>query len=171
MENIVSRIRISGTDVKVTEKKLVTSGMVGAAVCIEFDEIWAGLSKTAVFETGAVVKDVLITGEQVTVPHECLSKAGCTLRVGIYGTDMENNVVIPTVYGEIGWVNRGADPSGDESTDPKLPIWAQLQAEVEALKQNSPSGGLSVTYDKTTGELTITGSSVTYNEYKGEQVI
>ena len=67
---------MSGTDVEVTEKKPVTAGMVGAVVRIEFDATWAGLSKTAVFEAGSETRDVLIKGETVTIPHECLVKAG-----------------------------------------------------------------------------------------------
>ena len=47
--------------------------------------------------------------------------------MGIYAT-RGNELVIPTVYAAVGVVLNGADPSGDVSADPTLPVWAQIQA-------------------------------------------
>ncbi len=58
---------------------------------------------------------------------KCWTPSGTLVKVGIYAT-RGNELVIPTVYATIGVVLKGADPSGDTSTDPTLPIWAQLQA-------------------------------------------
>ena len=52
---------------------------------------------------------------------------GAAVKVGIYAT-RGDELVIPTVYATIGTVLKGADPSGDISADPTLPVWAQTQA-------------------------------------------
>lgn len=79
------------------------------------------------FSRGAVTKDVLDAGNEVAIPTETVSSAGVTLYMGVYGVDAENNVVIPTVWTELGVVQGAATPSGDASTDSSLPVWAQVQ--------------------------------------------
>lgn len=104
----------------------ITTGMVGKQVSFDFSADWDGLVKTAVFEGSGVTKDVTLSGDTAVIPHECLTAPGGMLRVGVYGTD--GTIQTPTVYTDIGQIERGADPSGDTSADPTLPIWAQLQA-------------------------------------------
>ena len=103
----------------------ITTGMVGKKVSFAFSEGWDGFVKTAVFEGSGVTKDVVLSGDAAVIPHECLAVPGGMLRVGVYGTD--GTVQTPTIYTDIGQIERGADPSGDESAEPTLPIWAQLQ--------------------------------------------
>lgn len=134
----------------------LTSGMSAAVeVGFGFSPDWLGLSKTAVFTNGRTTVDVLESQWSaqgtVPIPHEVLSEAGRRVMVGIYGTDGER-VVLPTVWAELGVVLPGADPSGDESTDPSLPVWAQLQAEIE-----SGGGGGGITPDEAIDALAETG--------------
>ena len=49
--------------------------------------------------------------------------------MGVYGAD-ESGVVLPTVWVSLGKIQPGADPSGDETADPSLPVWAQLQKQI-----------------------------------------
>ena len=104
----------------------ITTGMVGKKVSFDFSAEWDGLVKTAVFEGSGVKKDVALSGNAAEIPHECLTVPGGMLRVGVFGTD--GTIQTPTVYTDIGQIEQGADPSGDTSADPTLPIWAQLQA-------------------------------------------
>ena len=104
----------------------ITTGMVGKTVSFDFSAAWDGLVKTAVFEGSGVKKDVTLSGDTAVIPHECLTAPGGMLRVGVFGTD--GTIQTPTVYTDIGQIEQGADPSGDTSADPTLPIWAQLQA-------------------------------------------
>ena len=104
----------------------ITTGMVGKTVSFDFSAEWDGLVKTAVFEGSGVKKDVTLPGDTAVIPHECLTAPGGMLRVGVLGTD--GTIQTPTVYTDIGQIEQGADPSGDTSADPTLPIWAQLQA-------------------------------------------
>ena len=108
----------------------LTAGMSKAEnVRFVFSDDWDGLSKTAVFTDGVKTVDVLPSGwdgDTVPIPHEILTTAGRTVRVGVYGTNA-SGVVLPTVWVTLGKVQPAAEPSGDTSTDPTLPVWAQLQ--------------------------------------------
>ena len=108
----------------------LTAGMSRAeTVRFVFSDDWCGLSKTAVFTDGVKTVDVLPPGwdgDTVPIPHEILTTAGRTARVGVYGTNA-SGVVLPTVWVSLGKVQPAAEPSGDPSADPTLPVWAQLQ--------------------------------------------
>lgn len=113
--------------------ELLTAGMAKAVtVQFVFSPEWDGLTKTAVFSNGKTTVDVLAAnwdGDTVPVPHEVLAVPGRHARVGVYGAD-ESGVVLPTVWVSLGKVQPGADPSGDASADPSLPVWAQLQNQI-----------------------------------------
>ena len=105
----------------------LTSGMVGQPIHFEYSHDFDGLSVTAVFTDGKNTVDVVNPGSECIIPHEVLTNVGAMVKVGIYATK-GNELVIPTVYATIGVVLKGADPSGDVSADPTLPVWAQIQA-------------------------------------------
>lgn len=113
--------------------ELLTAGMSKAVtVQFVFSPEWDGLTKTAVFSNGKTTVDVLAAnwdGNTVPVPHEVLAVPGRHARVGVYGAD-ESGVVLPTVWVSLGKVQPGADPSGDVSADPALPVWQQLQKQI-----------------------------------------
>ena len=113
--------------------ELLTAGMSKAVtVQFVFSPEWDGLTKTAVFSNGKTTVDVLAAnwdGDTVPVPHEVLAVPGRHARVGVYGAD-ESGVVLPTVWVSLGKVQPGADPSGDASADPSLPVWAQMQKQI-----------------------------------------
>ena len=113
--------------------ELLTAGMSKAVtVQFVFSPEWDGLTKTAVFSNGKTTVDVLAAnwdGDTVPVPHEVLAVPGRHARVGVYGAD-ESGVVLPTVWVSLGKVQPGADPSGDASADPSLPVWQQLQQQI-----------------------------------------
>lgn len=122
------------------DPEIITSGSVGMPLSFEFSADWDGLSKTAVFSNGALTKDVILSTNEANIPHEVCETPWRTLTVGVYGTN-GGTIVIPTIYCVLGTVYPGADPSGDESTDPTLPVWAQLQAEIEEKIGEAPKNG------------------------------
>lgn len=124
----IARISVSGIRADVLDQLPVTSGTVGATVSVIFDTSWSGMQKTYVWRCGDVTKDDLTASG--IVPAEVLQKPWQHLFFGVYGT-MENKAT-PTVWADLGVVLPGADPSGDESADPQLPVWAQLQQKVAA---------------------------------------
>ena len=118
---------VSGT---VITSDNLTSGMVGRKAKIEFSEDWDGLRKTIVFQAGACTRDVINPGEVVEIPADVLKNHGNHLFVGAYGVS-DDGTVTPTIYAKGPYIMIGANPSGDESTDPTLPVWAQLQREID----------------------------------------
>lgn len=123
------KITVSSTRAVCSERPdPITTGMVGLRAEFIFSDDWDGLQKTAVCAGSGVTKDVLVVQDEITVPHECLTDPASDLKIGLYGTNSTGNIVIPTVYAYCGRLFRGADPSGDTSTDYTLPIWAQIQA-------------------------------------------
>lgn len=123
----IAEVKVAKTTCKTTPLVPIPKGIVGATVSIEYtDSAWDGVQKTVVFRS-AVTKDVLDAGSEVVVPAEVVSRAGVNLYMGVYGVDAANNVVVPTIWVELGLVHGAAAPSGDSSTDPSLPVWAQIQ--------------------------------------------
>ena len=112
----------------------LTSGMVGQPIHFEYSHDFDGLAVTAVFTDGKNTVDVVNPGNECIIPHEVLTTVGATVKVGIYAVKGDK-LVIPTIYAHIGVVLKGADPSGDASIDPTLPVWAQTQALIGNLSQ------------------------------------
>ena len=129
------QITCKGNSAICTRAARLTSGMVGLQCKFEFDGAWDGLARTAVFWAGNEKRDVLLQGAVCTVPWEVLKTAGYQLVIGVYGTNAEGTLVIPTVYAMCGGIASGADPSGEESTDPTLPVWGQLQGMIGNLAE------------------------------------
>lgn len=133
---ILAKIRVNGVQALPVDVKHIPKGIIGGQIAFEYtDHMWDGLTKTVVFQ-GAVTKDVVNAGDLVTIPPEVVQRAVPSLHVGVYGTDAENNIAIPTLWADLGRIRAAADPSGDESTDESLPVWAQLQEQVDDLKKN-----------------------------------
>ena len=128
----VAKINISGTTVKVSDLKTITTGMVGATVSIAYDDTWAGLNKQVVFKTAFLT----INADGTTIPHELLTLGGTTLKVGVYGYTDDGTIAIPTVYADLGRIKQGADPEGDEAAKPTLPVWARMQAQIDGVEES-----------------------------------
>ena len=120
------KVRYSKVNSRCMLREPLTSGMVGQPIHFEYSHDFDGLTLTAVFTNGKTTVDVLNPGNQCVIPHEVLDTVGEVVKVGIYAT-RGDELVIPTVYATIGVVLKGADPSGDISVDPTLPVWAQMQ--------------------------------------------
>lgn len=120
------KVTFNKTCGRCVQSEPLTSGMVGQPIEFEYSTDFDGLTLTAVFTNGKTTIDVLNPSCECVIPHEVLDTVGTVVKVGIYAVS-GNELVIPTVYATIGIVLKGADPSGDTSADPTLPVWAQLQ--------------------------------------------
>jgi hypothetical protein len=129
----VGTVYVKDNGAVAADLRVITSGMVGASVRIVFDSTWEGYNKTLVWKAGDVTKDD--TTASGVIPPEVLAVPGEQLVVGVYG--VRDGVVTPTVYAKMGQILPGADPSGDESTDPTLPVWVQVQEDIERLETAS----------------------------------
>lgn len=143
-------IKVDGSTAVPIFRKRIPAGIIGARVQFEFGAGWEGRSRTVVFQAGAVTKDVLLDpgDDTAVIPAELVAAPVNSLRVGVYGTKADGTA-LPTLWAELGRVYYAADPSGDETTDPSLPVWAQLQQQVDELKQSSGSGGVDFETDET----------------------
>jgi len=152
----LARIRVKDVRAMPECVKEVPRGITGATVRFEYlSPVWDNLNKTVVFR-GCVTKDVLNAGDVVAIPAEVVARAGKKLYVGVYGVDAENNVVIPTIWADLGTIQGAADPSGDESTDPCLPVWAQLEGRIKDLEHNGTGGGGLIINSDGKGNVAIT---------------
>ena len=129
MESI--EIEVSGAAAVVTKKQPVVSGTVGLPVVFHFDESWQKLEKIAVFRANGKIMDQICTQTETIVPWELLTKPGCHLWCGVYGCHKDGRVQLPTVWADLGQIEPGAEPSGDVSAEPTLPVWQQLSQDVE----------------------------------------
>lgn len=131
MEKIT--IQVSGNQVFVTNRQPLVAGTVGMPVEFTFDGHWQDLQKTAVFRCDGITYTVLELEDRAAIPWELLRKPGCTVYTGVYGASADGAVQTPTLWVELGTVQPGADPSGDESADPTLPVWQQLSNRLDSL--------------------------------------
>lgn len=126
------KISVTGALATVTQKPVLTSGTVGLGVEFTFDEAWTGLRKTAVFRCGnRPIPPVLCEEDRAQVPWEALEKPGCTLFVGVYGTDSEG-IDLPTVWSEVDRVREGATVP---DVDPSEPTPSAYEQTLAAAKQ------------------------------------
>ena len=130
----IASIEVSGVRALTRDHAVIPAGIVGATVSFTFtDPRWEALTKIAVFQ-GCTVRDVVMEAGPVVIPHETVAQPGCLLRVGVYGVDGDRKLVIPTLWATVGMIRDGADPSGDPSAEPTLPVWAQLSHRLDALE-------------------------------------
>ena len=94
-----------------SESEELTSGMVGRKIQILLDESWENLTKTYVFRAGDICRTVTGSGSTAVIPQEVLAHPFRRLYVGIYGTDGNGTLVIPTVMAEGPMIRYGADPT------------------------------------------------------------
>lgn len=104
-------IVVTGASIQATPNGILTSGMVGVPVLIEYGDGWDGLIKTANFKAGDFVRSRKNVGIETTVPWEVMRHSGKVLEVGIEGRDEDGNIVIPTVWASVSTILPGSNSS------------------------------------------------------------
>lgn len=142
----------------VSNSETLTAGMVGAKVKFTFSSDWTGYSKSAVFQADDVTK-VIIENQwddgECYIPHEVLEKAGEVLKVGVYGVKADKVTITPTIWASLGLVHEAVEPDEDDTTDPTLPVWAQLQADLDSRTKTRVVNITESTNDTFTADHTI----------------
>ena len=105
----------------VTEQELLTSGSAGVSfVSFSFSEDWDALDKTAVFRAGERWASVLLEEDGACpIPREVLRRGGKVLYAGVFGR-RGKEVVLPTVWAELGYIQPGARKGGEAGPAPDL---------------------------------------------------
>ena len=135
METI--KIHVTGSTAQVTACPPLVAGTVGMPVEYTFGEDWQDLHKTAVFRCDGVSYTVLALENAAVIPWELLQKPGWEVLSGVYGVSSDGTVQMPTLWVSLGRIQPGADPTGDESADPTLPVWQQVYDKVDSCVQQS----------------------------------
>ena len=132
---IIAKIQVSGVHAKTVYSNFVPAGIIGAEIEISYtDDIWRELRKTVVFR-GSVTKDVVTDASIVTIPPEVVETPNSALSVGVYGVDTDGSLVVPTLWADLGYIRPATDPSGDTTTAPSIPVWAQIQSMIGNLDE------------------------------------
>ena len=141
------KITVTGSNARITEKPVITSGTVGLPVEFTFDEAWEGLSKTAVFRAGSRSYPVSCVQSIAIVPWEVMEKGGVGLYIGVFGADEEGTVKIPTVWACVDTIAAGAQIPETVPAEPTADVYHQILAAankavagVEILRQEADSG-------------------------------
>lgn len=130
-------IEVTNNRASTKRGELLTKGQIGAQVQFTFNDHWTNMKKTAVFKRCGKTINVMDSewnGDIVTVPPEMTEEAGLLVHVGVYGISEDGKRITPTLYAPLGAVALGAEPDGDPSTDPTLPVWAQIQGDIDDIK-------------------------------------
>lgn len=137
----IARIEVGRTTGTCTRRGRIPAGIVGASVQVSFtDPVWHNLIKTVVFR-GKETRIAEFDGAVAVIPHEVVAEPGGTLYFGIFGHDPDSDLQIPLIEVRLGITEAATDANADPGTDPTLPIWAQLQQEIEEIKQQGPGSG------------------------------
>lgn len=131
---IIGEIIVQASSVNVTLHDKLPLGAAGLKVRFRFrDPAWEKLAKTAVFRNRSQTLDVAMEDDCAIIPQELLAQAMEGVDVGVYGTDSQKGLAIPTVWGRLGTVSSAANPSGDSAAEPTLPYWAQLKEQLDSV--------------------------------------
>lgn len=136
----IAKILVGTTSGTARNRLRIPARAAGLTVSVIFtDPAWNNLTKTVVFRgTGSRIAE--FDGKTAVIPWEVLSEPGTRVYFGIYGTDSENDMILPLIEVDIGVTENSANPQADPGTDPTLPVWAQLQEDIEELKDSVPGG-------------------------------
>lgn len=128
------KLTVTGASIHAEVDGQLTAGMVGVPVTIEYDSAWDGLTKTLVCRsyTGGARTILNVEGSATVAPEVlCYSKYYRNeLELGIEGRNAGGSLVIPTVWAVCGRILEGANADADPSSDPTLPVWAQVLEDV-----------------------------------------
>lgn len=119
----------TGVSGEMTSTEPLTSGMVGKKVQIDFSSDWDDLNKTIVFAAGEIIRAKKLTGSTAVIPPEVMISPHHRLRVGLYGTNDDGTVVIPTIFAKGPCIDVGADPTVDPVAA-ELPVWQKLHSQI-----------------------------------------
>lgn len=131
--------RFDGVTGEMLEADILTAGMVGKEVKLEFSEDWDGLRKAVVYQAGSICSTAVDVDEVEIIPAAVLSKSLQRLYVGVYGMSEDGTVVIPTIYARGPFIRIGAgDGDGVQDYDPEEPFWVEIEEVMEQTLHFTP---------------------------------
>lgn len=121
-------LKANKNELIVTKGETLTSGASKVFTCqFTFSGDWDELTKTVLFRTEAAQIPVLPdTDGNCQIPWEVLTGPGLHCYAGVYGANADDDVVLPTIWADLGEVEYGADPG--EFPPPTPDIYTQILA-------------------------------------------
>ena len=134
------KLTVTGARARAAVEGVLTSGAVGIPVVIHYDSAWDGLTKNLLCRNGKLgpdgaVRMIANVEDSATVAHEVMTE-GHHLYIGMEGRNSDGSVVISTVWADCGYIHPGASVNALPAAKPTQPIWAQLQQQINDLKDN-----------------------------------
>lgn len=132
------RLVLTGAMAKAEVTGLITAGMVGIPVTIEYDDQWEGLIKSFVCRSDAGIKTVLDVDTQATVVPEVLQwikNASNELFIGVEGRDADGAVIFPSTMAYCGKIVPSANPELDPAIKNAEPVWSRVLKTVKGLEK------------------------------------
>lgn len=140
-------IAVYGASAACIQPCLLTCGMVGLKAVFRFSPQWETLNKCVVFTDGVEQMETVLEGNTCIVPAQVLTTAGRTLSVAIHGSDTSGEIVIPTIYAQVGQICAGAGEEGENAVPTAAAQvyqhLAALDARLTHLEQNGVQGSVS----------------------------
>lgn len=134
------KVLVNNVVATASDLELLTAGMInGRAVQFEFTPEWDSLNKTALFTNGEETRRVpeyKWENGVAYIPPEVLTTPHTFVKCGVYGIDDSGNIVIPTLWAELGRVFPSASPDEYEESVPPTPsAWEDLQRQIGNLSK------------------------------------
>lgn len=159
----IAKVHVSGVEATTVEADAIPAGIIGATIAVAYGPEWDNLIKNVTFKGANNVTKKKV-GNVVELPREVAATPGAYVQIGFTGLAADGSTLIHTIWAELGTVQDSACDDFGPPSENELPLWAQLQAdvdnlekEVDELKNGSPGGGLFVT-DDGEGNVTVTAS-------------
>lgn len=142
-------VSVDKNELTVENLELITSGSVNTnTIKFTFSADWDGLKKVAVFQTKKVSIPVDILEDTILIPWEAMYFPNEEIRLGVCGTrlddeetaDVNEEVVLPTIWGSIGKVTQGALITTPPVTAPTKDSFLQLLDYIKNLKPGTGGG-------------------------------
>lgn len=154
--------RVDKNSIVIEGDERITSGSVNTNyIRFEFTNDWAGLKKTALFSTKKVCIPIILNDDKlrIPIPWEVMAYAKEDIKVGVYGTRVDNpdteeideELILPTVWTTI--PNRVEEGVKCESCPPNASkptpdSYFQLLEYIETLLNSGVGGGGTPLHDK-----------------------
>lgn len=130
------------------KRELLTSGSVNVNQAqFTFSADWEGLNRTAVFRAGDTAVEIVLPQDGTCyVPWEVLQVSGRMLYAGVYGTDTDGNVVLPTVWALLGEIKCGTthgmneQPPTPDMYDQLLGIAEKAEDIAQSVRDDADAG-------------------------------
>lgn len=119
--------QLSNNLLTLDELSQLVQGCVGETLEVRLSDEWKELAATAVFSNGALTRDVVVSGERITIPWELLLEDSRMLTLSFHGAAADGDV-IQTNIASLGRIKKSHSPSGQEPDVPTPARADQIQA-------------------------------------------